>query len=155
MITDAIAVLRSILTGTFKVGADISLGDITELYYTRSSSAAPPSYQRYRFYLEHGTPRSYHEKRAGTHWPLTDADITCSGSMELSEETWGAFLKHIQGGTVTKRKKHVETGSTGPWVYLYWKGDRSKYQEYTFPSSSARASFEAFCAGLVMSQETP
>ena len=49
---------------------------------------------------------------------------------------------------VEKRKEHLESGSSGPWLFLYWNGDRSKYQEFSFPSWGARKSFEEYCVRL-------
>ncbi|MBR4421912.1 MAG: hypothetical protein IKS69_05215, partial [Erysipelotrichaceae bacterium] len=34
----------------YSVGKDIGIEDVTDFYYTYSSSAFPPEYQRYRFY---------------------------------------------------------------------------------------------------------
>ena len=42
-------------SGEKTVGRDIKIDDITEFYYTYSSSTNPPDYQRYRFYVEDGT----------------------------------------------------------------------------------------------------
>ena len=134
--------------GVMTVGDDIAAEDITQFYYTYSSSTNPPKYQRYRFYAEDGAHWFYHEKREGRHWPLTEADITASGSVKLSDEQWAAFFDLVKGGKVEKRKEHLESGSSGPWLFLYWNGDRSKYQEFSFPSWGARKSFEEYCVRL-------
>ena len=84
----AVVVFLFIMTGNRErvVGVDIAAEDITEFFYTYSSSTYPPDYQRYRLYKENGIYKFYHEKREGQDWPLTEAHITISGSVELSEE---------------------------------------------------------------------
>lgn len=135
------------------VGRDIAPEDITEFVYTRSSSTFPPSYQRYRLYTDGGTYKFYHEKREGTHWPLTESDITISGSRELSNEEWKEILGYLEGGKATKRKEHTESGGSGLSLYLYWTGDGSKDQEFSFITLEAKDSFEKFCDGLAVSTE--
>ena len=130
------------------VGTDIEAKDVTEFYYTLSTSTDPPHYQRYRFYREDGGTFFYHEKREGDHWPLREGDVTVSGTKELSPEEWSAFFDLLREGTVKKREEHLEDGDAGPWLYLYWKGDRNKWQEYAFPDRTARSAFEDFCAAL-------
>lgn len=140
--------------GVMTVGTDIPQEDITEFYFTLDSSTNPPYFQRYRFYVENGGHWFYHEKREGRHWPLTKADITVSGSVELSDEQWAKFFDLIKGGKVEKRKEHTESGGRGPWLFLYWKGDRSKYQEFSFPSWGARDAFEKYCIALKDAQKS-
>lgn len=106
-------------SGEFVVGTDVKPEKITEFIYTYDASTNPPKYQKYRFYVENGNYMFYHEKRESDHWPLTENDITTSGSGELSKEDWASFVKLIKGGTVTKRKEHIETGSADPWMFLY------------------------------------
>ena len=130
------------------VGVNVPIENITDFYYTESSSANPPKFQRYHFYVKDGKHMFYHEKREGNHWPLTETDISDSGSMELSENEWATFINFVKGGKVRKRKENIETGGSGPWLYLYWKGDRSKYQEFSFVSGSIENSFEIFCSTL-------
>ena len=130
------------------VGTDILPEDVTEFYYTLSASTNPPRYQRYRFYAEEGGTFFYHEKREGDHWPLREGDITVSGTRELTEAEWSALFGLLREGTVKKREERLEDGDPGPWLYLYWKGDRSVWQEYAFPSYPARSAFEDFCAAL-------
>lgn len=134
------------------VGSGIALADITEFYYTYSSSTNPPEYQRYRFYTAEGRHLFYHEKREGDHWPLREADITVSGTLELSEQDWARFFESLKGGEVRQRRESTDSGSAGPWLFLYWKGDRSKYQEYSFPSLKARTDFEELCVRLKEAQ---
>ena len=135
------------------VGKDIDAETITEFYYTYSSSAYPPAYQRYQFYAEDGAYNLYHEKREGADWPLTESHITHSGSIELSEEEWTEFLNFLKGGIVEKRDQSSETGDSGPWLYLYWKGDHDQYQVFSFATFNEKNVFEAFCEKLVMAHE--
>jgi len=130
------------------VGADITMKDITEFYYTYATSTNPPDYQRYHFYVKDGAYMFYHEKREGNHWPLRETDITVSGKKELSQEEWTAFFNCISGGKVEKRKEHLESGGSGPWLFLYWKGDKSKFQEFNFANWNKKASFEEMCVKL-------
>ena len=134
--------------GEFVVDTDIKLKDINDFYYTLSSSAYPPTYQRYRFYVQDGKHIFYHEKREGNQWPLTEACITVSGTLDLSEAEWAEFYSCLRGGKVQPREESTESGSSGPWMFLYWKGDKSKYQRFTFASFAAEKSFEQLCARL-------
>lgn len=132
------------------VGETVKLKDVTDFYFTYSTSTDPPLFQRYRFYLEeNGKPVFYHEKREGDHWPLREGDVTLSGTKELTGEQWAAFFECLRGGRVRKRRESAESGSRGPWTYLYWRGDHGKIQEFTFPSPEARRTFEDMCLALV------
>ena len=51
----------------------------------------------------------------------------------------------MKGGTVTAREDSAESGGTGPWLYLYWTNDKSKYQQFSFESYATEAKFEEFC----------
>ena len=135
------------------VGKDVKKEDVTDFYYTVDSSTNPPSFRRYRFYVEDGVRFFFHEKREGSHWPLTEQDRTVSGTVELTDEQWDAFFDCISGGTVKKRGEHTESGSAGPWLYLYWKNDRSKIQEYSFASHEKQTAFEALCLELAGTRE--
>ena len=130
------------------VGKNIAKEEITEFYYTEDSSTNPPRFLRYRFYTEDGSYWFYHEKREGNHWPLTESDITVSGAMKLTEEEWAKFFDYLNGGKVTGRGANTDTGNAGPWLYLYWNGDRSRFQEFSFAAYETRISFAAFCAEL-------
>jgi len=134
------------------VGEEIALEEITEFYYTYATSTYPPDYQRYHFYIADGKYQFYHEKREGKNWPLTEANITLSGTKDLSEEEWTNFLACISGGSVSKRSSPTEAGGSGPWLYLYWNGDRSIYQSFSFASHSDAAAFEELCTLLKDSQ---
>jgi len=135
--------------GKKDVGKDIGLDKVNEFYYTVSSSTNPPEYQRYRFYVEDGKYYFYHEKREGDTWPLTEKHITVNGTKELSDEEWKEFFSLIENGTVEKREEDTSTGGKGPFLYLYWDGDKSEIQEFTFASSADETAFEEFCEGLV------
>jgi len=127
------------------VGKQVKEADITEFYFTRSGSAYPPDFQRYRLYAENGSHYFYHEKREGDHWPLSEADITDAGTKQLSEEEWNAFYSLLEGGAVRDRSENADSGSDGPWLYLYWKGDHAKTQEYSFASYGKEMEFEELC----------
>lgn len=134
--------------GPKTVGTDVKMPDITEFYFTYSSSTYPPEFQRYRFLVKNGAHLFHHEKREGNHWPLTEKDITVTGTKELSQEEWQQFFNYLKKGKVEKRKEHLEDGGRGPWMFLYWKGDKGNIQEYSFPSWGAQKSFEEFCIKL-------
>ncbi len=136
------------LKSEFTVGKDIKQADFTEFYYTVDSSTYPPEFQRYRFYTENGKYYFYHEKREGDHWPLTEADATIKGSIELTPDEWSVFWKLIEGGTVIRRSVSTDSGGRGPWLYLYWKKDRDEYQEFSFESYDKEGEFESFCEEL-------
>ena len=149
----AVAVVSLLLVQIGKrervVGEDIAMEDITEFYYTYSSSTYPPEYQRYHFYVEDGTYKFYHEKREGADWPLTESHITLSGSMEISEEEWAEFLNFVKGGIVKKRNPNSVADDSGPWLYLYWHGDNNQCQEFFFATLNEKNAFEAFCKNHV------
>ena len=130
------------------VGKDIKKEDISEFYFTYDASTYPPYFQRYRFYTEDGKCFFYHEKREGDHWPLLESDIAISGKKELSEEEWNRFFDLLKDGKVEKRTESVEDGDSGPWLYLYWKKDRGKYQEFSFASYGKQKEFEGYCKEL-------
>lgn len=148
LIAAVIVAAALIKPSVYTVGKNIKSADITEVYFTRSSSVNPPYYQRYRIYTENGKYMFYHEKREGDTFPLTEKDITVSGSFELSEEEKSSLFDCLDGGKVRKRTESVDSGSDGPWVYLYWKGDKSKYQELSFASYDKEAKYEALCEKL-------
>ena len=143
-----ISVPGCMLKSEFTVGKDIKQADFTEFYYTVDSSTNPPEFQRYRFYTENGKNYFYHEKREGDHWPLTEADATVKGSIELTPDEWSVFWKLIEGGTVIRRSVSTDSGGRGPWLYLYWKKDRDEYQEFSFESYDKEGEFETFCREL-------
>ena len=130
------------------VGRSLDPAKITEFWYTYDAGTNPPVWQRYRFYTENGTRWFYHESRQGDHWPLTEADITGSGTAQLSGEEWEQLCAFMEGGVVRKREDADADGSAGPWLYLYWDGDQSMYQAFTFANAEGLSRFEEFCAAL-------
>ena len=130
------------------VGKDIKFDDINDFYFTYSSSTNPPEFQRYRFYKEDDRYYYYHETREGDHWPLTEADITVSGIKELSKEETDRFFEYLKNGTVKAREESTDSGDSGPWMYLYWKNDKGKYQEFSFASYDIQRAYENYCISL-------
>ena len=135
----------------YTVGKDIRTEDISEFYYTLSNINYNAFYQRYHFYAENGRWMLSHEtrQRVNEYGPTTEEDITMSGTFELSESERDEFFGFLEGGEVTKRKESAAAGSSGPWLYLYWKDDRSLYQVFAFSSYATLKSFEEFCSALV------
>ena len=131
------------------VGATVKQKDVTEFYYTLSASTNPPRFQRYRFYTAEGKYYFYHEKREGDHWPLREEDVTVSGTKELTEGEWDAFFDTLRGGSVRRRRESADAGGRGPWLYLYWRGDHGKIQEFTFASPELKRTFEDLCLRLM------
>lgn len=137
------------LTGCAKsVGKQISKDKFKEFYYTYSTTVNPPEFQRYRFYLEDGKAFFYHEKREGNNTFLTEEDITVSGTRELTNEEWDTFWKLIDGGNVVNRKENTNTGDSGPWLYIYWDGDKNSCQKFSFREDELVYDFVEFCEGL-------
>ncbi len=138
--------------GTGKtVGTDIQIEDITDFYYTVENINYDAFYQRYRFYVEDGKYLFYHEtrQRKDDYGPCTENDTTSVGTVELTEDQWSGFYELVKGGSVTARKESADSGGTGPWLYLYWKNDQSKYQQFAFSSYATEQKFEEFCEALV------
>ncbi len=129
-------------------GTDITPEDVTDFYYTCSASTDPPFYLRYRFCVEDGKRLFYHEIREGGGWPQTEENITLSGTVELTETDWAAFFACIRGGKVSTRSDELQDGDSGPWMYLYWTGDKGQYQEFSFASLGKRLEFEELCSRL-------
>ncbi len=130
------------------VGKDIKSQDLTDFYYTLSSSTNPPVFQRYRFYPGDGKHYFYHEKREGDHWPLDESDITVSGEIELSEEQWNRVFELLSEGRVREREDSLESGGSGPWLYLYWLNDKGKINQFEFESAEKKVAFEELCRQL-------
>lgn len=133
---------------SYVVGKDIKAEDITEFYFTEASSTYPPEYQRYKFSADNGKYVFTHEKREGDRFPLTEEDVTVTGSFEMTKDQWDCFLELIRDGEVEKRKEAVSSGASGPYVYLYWKKDRSVYQKFSFCSYEKMQAFSDFCDEL-------
>ena len=132
----------------FLVGTDIAAEEICDFIYTWSASTASPFLQRYRFYTEDGIKLFRHETREGGGWPQTEEDITVSGTKELSEADWAAFLACVSGGRVFTPTDDLLDGDPGPWMYLYRPGDGDRGLEFTFASVEKRFSFERLCSDL-------
>ena len=79
---------------------------------------------------------------------MRESDITVAGSLQLSDAQWSNFIDLLKNGKAEKRKEHLEDGGRGPWLFLYWKGDKDKNQEFTFASWEAKTAFEEFCVAL-------
>lgn len=131
------------------VGKRITQDNFKDFYYTYQTTVNPPDFQRYRFYKEDGKTYFYHEKREGDSVFLTEEDITVSGTRELTGEEWNTFWKLIDGGGVIKRKEYTTSGGSGPWLFLYWDGDKDVCQEFSFKEYDNLYEFEAFCERLV------
>ena len=131
----------------YTVGSDITADQITDFYFTYENINYNAHYQRYRFYKEGDTHFFFHETREkpGEYGWTSEADTTVTGTVELTEDEWQAFFAAIEGGTVEKREESDESGDAGPWMYLYWTGDKGDIQQYSFPSVSDRLAFETFC----------
>ena len=138
----------------FEVGTDIKLEDIRDFYYTIDASTYPPRFQRFRFFVEEGKHMFYHEKREGNHWPLRESDKTDYGTLELNDDEWASFFDYLKEGTVRAREEEVVDGDSGPWMYLYWKNDKDKYQEFSFESYGRRLEFADFCEALKKNERT-
>ena len=132
------------------VGTDIAFDDITDFYYTKENINYDACYQRYRFYVEDGKHLFFHEarERKNEYGPCTEEDTVQIGTIELSGDQWSEFTDLVKGGTVTARGDSADSGGTGPWLYLYWTNDKSKYQQFSFESYGTEAKFEELCLTL-------
>ena len=139
--------------GTRVVGKKVTEDKFKEFYYTYATTVNPPEFQRYRFFMEDGKAFFYHEKREGNNTFLTEEDITLSGTRELSGEEWNTFWAFLDGGTVKKRTERTDSGNPGPWLYLYWDGDKNACQVFSFKEQDTVYAFEEFCEGLVQSMQ--
>lgn len=128
----------------------IPIEDITEFYHTYENINFNAFYQRNRFYKKDDKFMFCHETREkpGEYGPTTEKDITSVGTFELSADDWNNFSEFLKDGTVSARKDSAETGSSGPWTFIYWKNDKGKYQVFQFPSYDTRQRFEEFCSAL-------
>lgn len=140
-----------ILFGNKKtVGKDIMAEDITDFYYTEENINFDAYYQRYRFFVEGEKHMFFHEtrERKGKYGPCTEKDTTKSGTVELTDEQWRVFYDTVSGGTVSAREDSAEAGGSGPWFFLYWKNDRSKYQKFSFESTGKEKAFLELCLSM-------
>ncbi len=152
LVLAAVLIIRGdrIMRRTFIVGKNIKESDIKEFWYTVDASTDPPRFERFRFYEEGGKHWFYCEQRQGDHWPLTEADVSLSGSVELTAEQWLDLFALLSGGRVVKRTENLESGDAGPWLFLYWSRDGGKYQEFSFASGADRKAFEIFAGDLFL-----
>jgi hypothetical protein len=74
--------------------------------------------------------------------------MTASRTVEQSESEWKEFLSFLKDGRVSARTDSASSGDSGPWMFIYWKNDKGKYQVFDFSSLEERGGFEEFCAGL-------
>lgn len=128
-----------------QIGKHIAPHSILSFTYTYSSSVNPPNYIRYQFSMEDGAPVFRYEYRKGNHWPLTEEDISDASSVFLTHAQWQEMLSCLENGKVTQRKTQTESGDAGPWTYITWRGDKGKYQQFSFPDTGKRADFERLC----------
>ena len=136
---------------SFTVGEDILAEDILEFYWTYDASTYPPEFLRYRLYAADEGYMFYCEKREGDHWPLTEADISFALTVPLAPEEWTFFFDCLRGGRVRAREDLLDDGDgdSGPWLYLYWRGDPGECQEFTFASWEKQESFEQMCQAML------
>ena len=129
------------------VGKDIKNESVSDFYYTEENINFDAYYLRYRFYLEDNTPMFFFERRErpGDYGPTTEEDAVEKGTLELSEEEWKSFLNTIEGGAVRKREEDVSSGSTGPWMFLYWA---NKDGSFTFENAEKQEAFLMLCEEL-------
>ncbi len=132
------------------VGKDIRKEDISDFYYTVENINFNAFYQRYRFYTEDGKYMFFHEsrRRENRYGPTTEDDVTLTGTIELEPDQWDEFYGFVEDGIVRDREDAADSGGSGPWLYLYWQGDKSRFQEFSFESYGKRESFEEFCVLL-------
>ena len=130
------------------VGDGITIDKVKEFYYTVDKSTNPAFYQRYHFYKEDDKYMFFHDTREGDAWPLTEEYSTASGTVELSEEEWKEFFDFLSGGEVSKRNENTNSGGGGPFLFLYWDGDKGTKQQYEFEDYEKRTAFESFCENL-------
>ncbi len=150
-------ILLSGCKSEYIVGKDIKADDLTEFYYTYSNINYNAFYQRYHFFEENGKHMFFHEtrERENDYGPATEKDTTLTGTFELTDEEWTAFFDLLKDGTVIKRTEQTGSGDSGPWMYLYWKNDKSEIQEFQFASYAVQESFKSFCEQLAQRDYVP
>ena len=157
MISSAMLLFAGCGSGTKETitNMNIPIEDVTEFYYTYENINFNAYYQRFRFYIEDEKFMFYHEtrERPGDYGPTTEDDITCSGTLELTAEEWKDFLAFLKDGTVSAREDSGESGSSGPWTFIYWKNDKGEYQAFEFSSYDTRVGFEEFCSVLKQAEQ--
>lgn len=131
------------------VSKHIKLKDINEFYFTLASSTNPSAFLRYHFYLSEGRYWLLVDKREGDHWPLTEDDRCSFKITNISDDNWNQMLALLENGVVTKRKEDTTTGSSGPWMYLYYNGDKSENQQFEFVAVERQKEFVLLCEKLI------
>lgn len=133
------------------VGKDIKAEQISQFYYTYSNINYNAEYQRYRFYIEEGKNKFFHETRQnpGGYGFLTEDNTTRIGDYEINKQEWDSFIELISEGRVEKRTEKTESGDSGPWMYIYWDKDKDKYQEYYFDTYDKQLKFVEYCESLI------
>ena len=130
------------------VGQTVKQMDINEFYYTVDKSTNPPEFFRYYFHKENEKWIFHFEKREADHWPLTEADITEVCDVNLSDAEAEEFFSYINNGKITKRSD-APLDSSGPYLFIYWNGDKGDYQVFEFEAYSQQKEFEVFCRSLI------
>lgn len=132
------------------VGKDIVIDDVKDFYYTYHHVNYNPEYQRYRFYKNNDEYIFFHDLRKKDGYGFLDEnDSIRKGEIKLNKEEWEKFYSLIIDGKVIKKKDNAESGDSGPWMYLYWKNDKDKYQEYYFASYEKQLEFKEYCESLI------
>lgn len=119
-----------------------------DFYFTYSSTADPPKFQRYRFFKDGEERYFYHEKREGHKVFLTEDDITVSGTVRMTDEEWQKFWAFINNGAVYERTDDTRSGGSGPWLFIYWDGDRGTKQVLDLEDPASAIALEEFCEEL-------
>ena len=129
---------------------NIPLEDVTEFCYTYENINYGAFYQRYRFSAENKRYTFSHEtrERPDDYGPAMEQDITEAGNFELTPAEWLEAMRLLRNGKVSPRDVSSESGSTGPWTYIYWKNDKSRYQNFEFSGYEEMKAFEDYCYNL-------
>ena len=130
------------------VGSAVKQADINEFYYTVDESTYPPQFFRYYFHKENEQWIFHFEKREADHWPLTEADVTESCDVNLTDAERDEFFSYIINGRITRRSD-MPLDSSGPYLFIYWTGDKDEYQVFDFEDYGKQKDFEAFCRSLI------
>ena len=80
---------------------------------------------------------------------MSEDDITKFCDVDLTDAQRDEFFSYITNGKVTKREESADSGDSGPWLFIYWDGDKDEYQVYSFESYAKQKEFEAFSESLI------
>ncbi len=135
----------------FIVGQDIIANDITDFYYTESNINYDAYFLRYRIYKQGDDHVFFYERRErpGDYGPATEEDTVAKIEVVLTDDEWQKFYDLLSGGIVKPREDDATSGGSGPWTYLYWTGDETKYQVYSFESYGKEQSFVKLCESMI------